>query len=182
MHFELRRAHQRYLPLLGQRQQHAEADLAPPEAVEVEAPAKATLLNALEAQGAFHGGPLFGHYEDRTLQLRYAHPAGYLARMAQDPLALDPGYLLGLTDAYRQGDPALDWVGHWLTWPDSQLPDQREALSWFDEARDLHLVGPQHCLLLVGWADQQLTASALVVSETTGECAWLPTSLWKGAP
>lgn len=180
MQFEMLRAHQRYLPLIGQRQRRTDTDFAPPQSVQVEAPAKAILLNALEAQGALRGGPLFGKREASTLQIRYANQAGYSARSARDPLALDPCYLLGLTDAYRQCDPALDWVGHWMTWPDSQLPGQRELLYWYDEAHDLQLVSPEHCLLLVGWVDQQLTALAAVTDETTGECEWLPASIWRG--
>lgn len=176
MHFELLRAHQRYLPLIGRRYRLTDADLAPPEAVQVGTSAKVTLLNALDS-GTFRSGPLFGRREASILELRYANQAGYSARIAREPMALDPCYLLGLSDAYRQCDLTLDWIGHWMIWPDGQLPDQRELLHWFDEAYSAHLVSHVHCLLMVGWADQQLTALTAIANEATGECEWLATSI-----
>lgn len=171
--FELRRAHQFYLPLLSQHMPQSPAVTQTPIAVQVMATAKAQLRGLLYTQGEFRGGPIFGKRGER-FEIHQAHLGGYSSLLKHDPLACSPEYLLGLTDAYQQCQPELDWIGHWLTWPHRQIPSLRESLQWFEDAHELGLVSEEYGFLIIGWHESQLCGSTAFVDGEHQECHWLP--------
>ncbi|MHA0036645.1 hypothetical protein [Deinococcus sp. PESE-13] len=172
MQFEMLRAHQRFLPLIGHRQRRR-FDEEPPRAdvdIVVSREAEFVLRNALSTSSQ-HSGPLFGRQTGRTLTLAYAATRGY--RASDDPLSLDPQYLLGLSDAYHQVTGGLDWVGHWVVAEGGGLPSPRAALSWYEVALQRHLVTTQYPLVLAGWRDSRLSLLACTVGENE-DCQWVP--------
>lgn len=176
MQFELLRAHQRFLTLIGQRRRRTDDEAHPLTEISVSPEAKNTLLNALSG-GALHTGPLFGSRDHGQLTIRFADSRGYGA-IASGPLAVDARYLLGLTDAYRQTDHRLDWIGQWITVRGGQLPVVQECLRWFEMAARQQLVTPDHPLVIAGWQDSRLTLLACHVGPEESEpCAWLPVRL-----
>ncbi|OLV16734.1 hypothetical protein [Deinococcus marmoris] len=174
MQFELLRAHQRFLPLIGQRQRRPDDEAIPLTNLLVSPAVKNTLLNAL-GEGGPHSGPLFGYRDQSELHVRFAAARGYSAALAPDPLAMDPLYLLGLTDAYRQTDPRLDWTGQWLTARGGQFPNVSNCLRWFERAAGQQLVTPEHPLVFAGWMDESFTLLACHMGPDEFEpCIWLP--------
>lgn len=181
MPFELARAHQRFLRLTGQRRPRSDAEVTPPAEVKVADQARAFFGQALEAGGSHQGGALFGRLYNGVITVEYAVPGGYACWPfpGQDsPLMLDERYLLGLTDAFRASSTdSIDWVGNWLTFPNSELPAQSEAFTWFDQAALVKLVDAEHCLLMVGWAESRLAAHACVTGEHLNQIVLLPHNL-----
>lgn len=180
MQFELLRAHQRFLPLIGQRRRRTDDEAELLTSVSISPAAENTLLNALSA-GAPQSGPLFGYRDQGDLSIHYAAARGYSAALAPGPLAVDPLYLLGLTDAYRQTDHRLDWAGQWLTVRGGRLPDARECLQWFEMAVKRHLVTSEHPLVIAGWQEARFTLLACRMTAEEPEPdepgAWLPVRL-----
>lgn len=176
MNFELSRVHQRYLPLVGQRERLTDEQVAPPKRVVIEASARDVMKNALDVQ-ACRGGPLFGQHEGEVLTVEFAALGGYSWRAAHDALHIEPHYLLGLVDAYRQTSPWTDWIGHWITLADGRLPSPQPTLAWYQDALSEQLVGPRHCLVFAGWADSALSATACLTNETTHEPEWLEATI-----
>lgn len=174
MQFELLRAHQRFLPLIGQRQRRSDDEAVPLTSLLVSPAVKSMLFNALGGGGP-RSGPLFGHRTQGELHVRFAAARGYSAALAPDPLAMDALYLVGLTDAYRQTDPRLDWAGQWLTARGGQFPDVSECLRWFERAAGQQLVTPEHPLVFAGWLDGSFTTLACHVGpDEFDPCTWLP--------
>ncbi|QLG12647.1 hypothetical protein HLB42_17025 (plasmid) [Deinococcus sp. D7000] len=174
MQFELLRAHQRFLPLIGQCQRRSDDEAVPLTSLLVSPAVKSMLFNALGGGGP-RSGPLFGHRTQGELHVAFAAARGYSAALAPDPLAMDPLYLVGLTDAYRQTDPRLDWTGQWLTARGGQFPDMSECLRWFERAAEQQLVTPEHPLVFAGWLDGSFTMLACHVGpDEFDPCTWLP--------
>ena len=170
--FELRRAHQHFLPLMGERKPQADA-VPRPSTIQVMPTAKAQLRGLMHSGGQYRGGPIFGK-RSPTFEVHHAHLGGYGSLIQHDPLACSPEYLLGLTDAYQQALPDLDWVGHWLTWPHRQSPRLRSSQKWFERAHSLGLVSDEHGLLVVSWHQGRLSGSICFSEIEFSECHWIP--------
>lgn len=171
--FELRRAHQFYLPLLSQRVPQPDAEAPEPTStVQVMPTAKAQLRGVLYSHGEHRGGPLFGK-RGEPFEIHHAHLGGYSSLLKHDPLACSAEYLLGLTDAYRQCQPELDWVGHWLVWPNRRQPNLTDALEWIERAHELSLVSEEHCFFIVSWDEGRLSGSVAFAETDQRECRWV---------
>lgn len=102
----------------------------------------------LERKGVWQGGPCFGVRANGELRLQAARPGGPrpLLSASDDPFALHPGYVLGLSDML---DPIqYDWRAHWIAAPDSLPPE--DLLRWADEGLKRGLVDDEYPLIGVG--------------------------------
>ncbi|MFT2722252.1 hypothetical protein ACMT4L_19880 [Deinococcus sp. A31D244] len=160
----LSRAHRRYLNVLPTAQPGGD-EFVLLKSVVLQGPAVSVLRAALDLQ-APRTGALFGMRQGGDLSVQYVATGGLAAL---EPFSIEPVYLLGLTDAYRQVDPRLDWVGHWVTVPEDAFPEAVGTLALFREAQAQGLVDRDHPLLIVGWVDGQLTVRAVAAGEGRGE-------------
>lgn len=161
LHFELSQAHARFLPLLPQRQPGSLAS-EPPQQIVLQAPAVAVFRDVLEVP-RLQAGVLFGHRRGQELDLHHVHRGGYTDQ--DDIFAVDPAYLLGLTDAYRQIDRGLDWVAHWLILSGGQHWDNMTRVQWLDAARARQVISALCPLVLIFWKEGVLTAEAVLVED-----------------
>lgn len=173
------RAHRRFLRTLGALMLPQEAEAYQPVASLV---LRSSLWRVLEQHlataGEVRSGVLLGEHRGSALQITHLLPSGYPpALCAHDPLALDPGYVLGAVDAGRQGGAGpLDWVGHWVIPADGQAPALGWSLRLFRQAQRRALVGPDTPLLLAGQGAAGPVLRALVPDPDTREPSPLPIS------
>lgn len=166
MWLDLSRAHKRCLGLTGSYRPPRDEEITSIRSVEVTQRAKTALQAQLDAPGQYRGGPLLGYRRDGVIVVLHAVSAGYKAwhRPDQGPLEIDERYLLGWIDCLRDiADTPLpvDWVGTWLSYPNSQLyAGFEENLEWIGRAAETRLIDERHCLLIVGWMGGELGASA----------------------
>ncbi|MVN88515.1 hypothetical protein GO986_17380 [Deinococcus sp. HMF7620] len=158
----LTRAHLRFLNVLPLAQASDVTDL---QQLELSPSAQRTLRRFLTVPG-IRTGLLFGTRQGDLLRV-HAVTLGSPDTIA--PFALQPAYVLGLADAFGHLDATLDWVGHWITVPEDQCPDQAARLAWFKRAEALHLVTRDCPLLLAGWVEGQLQLCALRAGDTRGD-------------
>lgn len=183
MLFRLGRAHRRFLGLAGEWSPDLEDSVLPIDTVRLSVQAAQCLHSQLSVPGAFRSGPLFGHRDDGTLHVAYAAPAGYLRWTDHDaaqPFTLDPGYVLGWTDALRTvHGPSIDWVGTWLSFPDTLAADRATQQPLIERARADLLVEDDTALLFVGWNRHEVEVHAYTVfaddQERTLTVEWMPT-------
>lgn len=139
MLFELGRAHRRFLGLAGPRTWDPEDNAMPIGQATLSAQVTAFFQAQLSLPGAFRSGPIFGHRDDGTLHAVFGAPAGYLTWADYDParpFQLDPSYVLGWTDALRTLHPGpIDWVGTWLSFPDTQMPSEAQLAPLIRQGR-----------------------------------------------
>lgn len=134
--FPLGRAHRL---LLGLSNDDAPAVVSLPERILL-SPQVSACFDSHHLPGAYRSGPLYGHQEGKTMHIAFAAPAGYLRWQDYDParpFTLDPGYVLGWTDALRATRPEpLEWVGTWLSCPDAQMPTSATQARLIGQARN----------------------------------------------
>lgn len=160
LHVELPRAHAQFLPLLPRRQPGSLAP-EPPQQIVLQASAATVFRGALEVP-RLQGGVLFGHRRGQKLDLHHVHRGGYHDQ--DDIFAVDPAYLLGLTDAYRQADPGLDWVAQWLILPGGHW-DTMTRVQWVAAARARQTISALCPLVFISWVEGVLTAEAVLVED-----------------
>lgn len=182
MLFRLGRAHRRFLGLAGEWSPDLEEGVMPIDTVRLSVQAAQCLHSQLSLPGASRSGPLFGHRDDGTLHVAYVAPAGYVRWADHDPaqpFALDPGYVLGWTDALRtvHGE-SIDWVGSWLSFPDTLATDQAAEQPLVEQARAEGLFGDDTALLFVGWDRHEVEVHAYAAfaddPERTLTVEWAP--------
>ncbi|WP_157451961.1 hypothetical protein [Deinococcus aquatilis] len=86
----------------------------------------------------------------------FAAQAGYWTTppQADEVFRLDSAYLLGWTDALGAAlSQGLDWVGHWVMFPDGQYHPGEEEDVLTSKAETLGLTDRHHILALVGMID-----------------------------
>ncbi len=168
----LTRAQQRFLRLHGSPAKHPEED--PLAHVELAKSLRTFSHARLDIGGNYQHGPLFGYRENQTLHIDYALPAGY----GPYPLfAMDEGYVLGASDAFRQAAPQADWIGQWLIRPDGRIPKDREIDEICHQAAETRLITEERCLLWIGWRDAQLVFLPVVLTDPTGGLVQLSCNL-----
>lgn len=160
MLFRLGRAHRRFLGLAGEWSADLEDSAMPIDTVVISAQVAQCFQSQLYVPGAFRSEPIFGHRDDGTLHAVYAAPAGYLTWKDHDPaqpFALDPSYILGWTDALQTVHSApIDWVGTWLSFPDTRAADRATEQLLIEQARADLLSEYNTALLFVGWQRHEL--------------------------
>lgn len=158
----------------------------PIDTVKLSVQAAQCLHSQLFLPGAFRSGPLFGHRDDGTLHVAYAAPAGYLRWADHDParpFTLDPGYVLGWTDALRtvHGE-SIDWVGGWLSFPDTLTADRATEQPLIRQARTDGLIGDDTVLLCIGWNRHEVEVHAYAAFADDMErllaVEWLSAAAW----
>lgn len=154
-HLELARAHQHVLGLMGQWATKGENTLGPIDMVTLSPAVRDFFYSLLNTGATVRSGPLFGHrLDDGTLHFEHAAPPGYAVHQDSDqPYRMDPGYLLGWTDALRaQASSAapLEWLGQWMCFPTRVQPLDRAAQGILDQALAQSLVDHRTALLCVG--------------------------------
>lgn len=162
---DLTRPQQRFLGLSGPRRSRSDAQAQPIEHVAFSFQARAFLIEQLYASGTYRGGPLFGFQSAGDLSVQIAAPAGYPCgdpELRQQPLALDERYVLGWSDCLEAVYPGkLDWIGHWLMFPDRQLAALEQDVTWLRQGLETDLFNEEHVLLTVGWEQGRLSARVL---------------------
>lgn len=156
MELELSRAHRRFLGLTGHWRNLSDEEAEDVHSVSISAGAVYALQNLVAAAGHYRSGPLFGRCWKGLLSIEFAAADGYGIR---EPLAANADYLLGWVDALRAAQsqrPQVDWIGHWLMFPDAQMKAPELHAPWVGQARDTGLLDARHCLLVVGWRDGEL--------------------------
>lgn len=170
---DLTRSQQRFLGLPGTRRSRSDHQAQPVEHVTLSFQVKGFLTAQLYASGTYQGGPLFGFYSQGDLAVQYAAPAGYACgdpELRERPLALDERYVLGWSDCLEAVSPGkLEWVGHWLMYPDRQLTALEQDLAWLSAGLETDLFNEEHVLLTVGWERGALSARALGYNRQTRE-------------
>jgi len=169
MRFDLNRAQQRFLGLVGTTYTasddfQAVLDLCQTKDV------SDTFQMALEAPGQLVGGPLFGHRKGGVVTVRYAARNGYTPRIVlDDPLVADEPYVLGWADCLtRIHGTKCDWIGNWMMYPNRELPDVSTDLSWVERAQRTRLIDQLHILMVVGWSDAKIRARGYTYDHHTG--------------
>lgn len=166
MRLDLSRAHRRFLGLTAHGESPRPEELVSIGQVEITPLARASLEAQLGAPGRYRGGALLGYRENGAIVVLHATSSGYTCWHEQEhgPLDLDERYLLGWLDGLRdKADPpsSVDWVGNWLSYPDSHLGDRLENdVEWINQASQTRLIDAEHCLLIVGWEDGALGTRA----------------------
>lgn len=99
------------------------------------------LTRLLSSTGHYQSGLLFGDVHDDALHIRHAAPDAYPG-WRRALLSPEPQYALGWVDALLAAtDPAVnvDWVGSWVTRPDTHMPSTAECeqLLWYGSERGL---------------------------------------------
>ncbi|WP_412026479.1 hypothetical protein [Deinococcus yunweiensis] len=160
MLFELGRAHRRFLGLAGPWTTDLEDSAMPIEQVVLGAQLTAFFQAQLYLPGTFRSGPIFGHRDDGTLHAVFGAPAGYLKWSDYDPerpLQLDASYVLGWADALQVVSASpVDWVGTWLSFPDTRVPTPEQAAPLIRQASDDLLSDYNTALLIIGWNRHEL--------------------------
>lgn len=160
MLFELGRAHRRFLGLAGPWTTDLEDSAMPIEQVILSAQVTAFFQAQLYMPGAFRSGPIFGHRDDGTLHAVFGAPAGYLTWADYDPeeaFRLDASYVLGWADALRMLHPdPIDWVGTWISFPDTRVPSAEKAAPLIRQASSDLLSEYNTALLIIGWNRHEL--------------------------
>ena len=137
--FPLGRAHRHFLGLAKKGAPDPDDSIRPLDTVRISPQAAQCFRSQLCVPGTFRSGPLFGNRADSILHVGYAAPAGYVHWMEYDPtqpFALDPGYVLGWTDALRMVHPEpIDWIGTWLSFPDTRGADRVREQPLIQQAR-----------------------------------------------
>lgn len=159
LQFTLARAHQRFLPLLGQRLSAEDGALAPISNVLLTSRSLSLLRDVLELP-TVRTGLLFGHRTPGALSVTHAFSGGYGG--SPGLFTIDANYALGVTDALRQVDAGLDWVGQWLTVPGDAFVQARQRLAWVEMAQAEGLIGPHYPLVMVGWREGGLVAESVI--------------------
>lgn len=140
----------------------------------IEAPAFKTFRMQLTIPGWWATGNLYGHIADDILRITHAAAGGYPVWRPL-PITGDDHYQLGYLDALRSTDSRIDWVGHWVTRPDSQLPTIAEAGRWLQAGATQGLFTAVHILLAVGYVDERLEVEAYRIID--GRIDLLPVQL-----
>lgn len=174
LQFTLGRAHQRFLPLLGRRLPAGDDAPLPVSAVTVEGSAVLILSDVLET-GSVRTGMMFGRRAAARLSVTHITTGGYDGHSSL--FGTNPAYALGVTDALRQVDVGIDWVGQWLTVPGDASAGELQRLRWADLAMHEGLLSPQHPLLIIGWREGVLDAQSVVSDEGVRELQTVRTVL-----
>lgn len=160
MLFELGRAHRRFLGLAGLWTPDLEDSAMPIDRVILSAHVIKFFQAQLYLPGAYRSGPIFGHRDDGTLHAVFGAPAGYLSWTDYDPerpFHLDASYVLGWTDALQAVHPdPVEWVGTWLSFPDTRMPSAEKAAPLIRQAGDDLLSEYNTALLIIGWNRHEL--------------------------
>ncbi|WP_293911160.1 hypothetical protein [Deinococcus sp.] len=149
MKLKLSWAQRRFLGLTGEVED-SDLDEQFPLDLRLSRSALDSLLAHLEVTGTHRSGPLYGYHRE-VVDVAYALTGIPPMAVLGNPLALDPAYTLGGSEALRLTDPALDWVGHWVCAPGGLLPDTDASVALIEQAVTLKLIGTRSPLVIVGW-------------------------------
>lgn len=169
------RAQQRFLGLVNTLPRQ-EALAHPVQTIRLEAQAHHCLMTQFYAPGTFRSGPLFGRRHNGVVSVS-AVMRGTPPGLVQDEgnlFPLNACYLLGCSDALRQANPAVDWVGHWLIAPDNALGSFQSHLDWLSQSTPVALSDEDNFLAIVGGLNDSIVFAAYVVR--SGEATILPVS------
>lgn len=132
------------------------------EHIHIPEAARYSLIRQMYLTGQWQGGVVFGEREDNLLTLMHFAPNGpRFEQPDSKPFTRNTNYLLGYADAmiatyYGQ----VDWAGHWLVRPNSQVMMPQEELHWLQDAHSQGLVDSQTPLLTAGYRDGELDVNA----------------------
>ncbi|WP_420594330.1 hypothetical protein [Deinococcus sp.] len=151
MTLSLSRAQRRFLGLMGEEDLSDLVGINTP--LEMSSAACAALLNYLSQGMAYRSGPLFGYRGPDRYEVTHVLTGTPPGEASEEPFGLNPAYLLGASEALRQVDPGLDWIGHWLMVPGGQMPSDKVARAYVRQAAQLELVDMVTPLLIMGLID-----------------------------
>ncbi|MFW8627387.1 hypothetical protein [Deinococcus sp. ME38] len=132
------------------------------------------LRRAAQERGAPRSGLLFGRAVASTLEVTAAMMDRPPTLPLGEPLALDPAFLLGASEALLLTSSGLvDWCGMWIVEPDSEWMPEVWERRWFRQAFRQGLVNDQRLLLQVGFDGGLLVGQALI-GDAMGAAVPLP--------
>lgn len=175
------RAQQRFLGLVSTLPR-PDALAHPLQTIRLEPQAQRCLMAQFYAPGTFRSGPLFGRRHNGVVTVSTVMrgtPPG-LVMDEDDLFPMDASYLLGCSDALRQAEPVLDWVGHWLIAPDNALGSFQSHLDWLGQARPTALADEDTFLMIIGGLDESIIFTSYVVRN--GEPTVLPVTRLPDVP
>ena len=109
------------------------------------------LITQAQGDGIYRSGPLFGERRRGHLMVQYAAHSGVPPIHPQGSHVLDlhPYYVLGYSAALRATNPKVDWVGHWLGFPQGMIEQDGEIDNYISEALQVGLIDAAHPLLFL---------------------------------
>lgn len=172
------RAHRRFLRQLQPVRASRDAEYFPVNKLTLALPLRSVIDRHFATAGQPRGGILLGTHQESTLHVTHLLPAGYPPFLnTVDPLALDPGYVLGAVDAARQGTAGpLDWVGSWVMPATGLMPSPEWCLQAFRRAQRHALVSAEQPLLVIGQGTVTTALQAVICELETGHPSFLTTS------
>ena len=153
-----------YGPMARRSERADQRDSAVQEIVILDTAARA-LTAQLQCPGQCRSGLLFGALRQGVLSIHYAAASTPPGNGLSDalPLAIDDAYAIGWADALTATHSGqLDWCGMWLMEPNAQMHTTMEQLRWAQQAYEWGLLTEEMVLLLAGWDESHLSASAYI--------------------
>ena len=133
--------------------------------------AQTFLTTQAYGNGIYRSGPLFGERRRGRLTAQYAAYSGVHTAHPQGSHVLDlhPYYVLGYSAALRATNPKVDWVGHWLGFPDGLINGQDEIDDRICDALQAGLLDAAHPLLFVSGLANQVSFLAFTLVDMQPE-------------
>lgn len=124
--------------------------------------ARHSLIRQMYLTGQYQWGIVFGERDGGILSITHFAPnAPRFEKPDRRPFQRDTRYLLGYADSLLASHHGhVDWAGHWLVRPNSQLMTQHEELVWLKEAADQGQIDSQTPLITAGWQDGEIVINA----------------------
>ncbi len=95
---------------------------------------------------------------------------------------MDERYTLGWADCLSAlYGSEVQWCGQWLMYPHRQLGTVEQDLHWLRAAHAQGLTDIEHPLLIVGWEDGRMSATATFLETIYGQPTTLPVRIGPGA-
>lgn len=160
--FQLTRLERRFYGL--PRPPHGRDNFTPQE-IRLAPKARHFLEAHTPGAGVYRGGPLFGTRQESVLTIDYATVGTLnLSHPGQgDPLAFDPVYVMGYSNAHRTINQQLDWVGHWMSFPDGVPDDRLTCFGHLERAERLDLIDLERPMLFLTYQLEDWTPKAFIL-------------------